>query len=150
MLRCAGVERTLALRARFVWGGIMQCPIILCSNETTGINAVCDKHKNMEFLFSDLSMTQNSILTEADKLVSTDRQEDYGHPFDNYTAIAKGASVIFGHEVTAEQCALFMMWVKMCRELNKNKRDNRVDIAGYAKVLDMIIETRRDLRNTQL
>lgn len=86
--------------------------------------------------------TPVSVLEEADKLVSNDRQKDYGHPFDDYTKVAKFASVIFGKEVTAEQCAMFMIGVKMSRQLNKHKRDNLVDMAGYVKVLEMIIERR--------
>ena len=91
------------------------------------------------------SYMTDSVLEEADHIVSVDRQKDYGHPYDDYTKVAKIASVIFGIEATAEQCAMFMIGVKMSRQLNKHKRDNLVDMAGYVKVLDMIIERRASL-----
>jgi hypothetical protein len=84
-----------------------------------------------------------TILQEADRLVSTDRQADYGHPFDNCTDIAIGWRVIFCHGITAENVALAMVWLKICRELNAHKRDNLVDGAGYFKVADLIIEERK-------
>ena len=31
-----------------------------------------------------------------------------------------------------------MIVIKLCREENKPKKDNRVDIAGYALTLDMV------------
>lgn len=85
-----------------------------------------------------------SVLEEADKIVSIDRQQDYGHPYDDYTKVAKIASVIFDKEVTPEQCAMFMIGVKISRQLNKHKRDNLVDMAGYVKVLEMIIQKRAE------
>ena len=83
-----------------------------------------------------------SILQEADRLVSADRQLDYGHPYDNFTDICAGWQVIFRHGVTPENCALAMVWVKVCRELYHPKVDNRVDGAGYFKVEDLIITER--------
>jgi hypothetical protein len=35
-----------------------------------------------------------------------------------------------------------MIGVKMSRECNKPKRDNRIDIAGYAEALDMVVNYR--------
>jgi hypothetical protein len=32
-----------------------------------------------------------------------------------------------------------MIGVKMSRECNRPKRDNRVDLAGYAETLDMVV-----------
>lgn len=83
-----------------------------------------------------------SVLQEADRLVDGARQADYGHPFDNYSLLARLLAPVFGVEVTPEQAALAMVQVKVARELHRPKRDNRVDLAGYAKVLDMIHEER--------
>lgn len=88
-----------------------------------------------------------SILTEADGLVSGARREAYGHPFDNFTAIAKMFTVLLEPafkrgSVTAEEAAMCMLAVKLCREINAPKRDNRVDMAGYAKVLDLVVSER--------
>lgn len=86
-----------------------------------------------------------SVTAEAGALVGGARQASYGHPYDNHTRIAAGWSQILGVEVTAEQAALCMLWTKIAREIHRPQRDNRVDIAGYAEVLDMIVARRRDL-----
>ena len=85
----------------------------------------------------------DSVLNEAHGLVHKDRGEDYGHPFDDFSRTAKLWSVVLGTEVTPEQVALCMICVKLSREVNRPKRDNRVDIAGYAETLEMVHERRR-------
>jgi hypothetical protein len=42
----------------------------------------------------------------------------------------------------AEDVATLLLCVKLSRESNKRKRDNRVDAAGYLLCLDKIIERR--------
>lgn len=81
-----------------------------------------------------------SILAEADDIINGDRNSAYGDATPAFTEYAKGASVIFGVEVNAKQVALFMTWIKVCREVHKPKRDNRVDAAGYIGLADQIEE----------
>jgi hypothetical protein len=88
----------------------------------------------------------SSILVEAEGLVHGPRQGDYGHPFDNYSDVARIWSVILRVDVTPEQAALCMAGVKMAREAYRPKRDNRVDLAGYTEVVDMI-HAERERRN---
>ena len=83
---------------------------------------------------------RESILHEAHTLVHGVRGEDYGHPYHDFSRTAKIWSAILGVDVTPEQVALCMIGVKISRECNKPKRDNRVDIAGYAEALDMVVE----------
>lgn len=85
---------------------------------------------------------EETICQEADRVVSTDRRADYGHPLDNWTQTAAMWSAILGVEVTAEQGLLCMIAAKISRETNAPKRDNLVDIAGYAKCVDLVIEER--------
>lgn len=82
---------------------------------------------------------KESVLQEADRLVSTDRQQDYGHPLDDFTKTAKMWSAVLGQEVSPEQVPLCMILVKISRETNRHKRDNLVDIAGYAKTLKLVV-----------
>jgi hypothetical protein len=81
-----------------------------------------------------------NILEEANKLVNGDRQASYGHPIDDFTRTAKMWSAILGHEVTAEQVGLCMCAVKISRQVNRPKRDNMVDLAGYAATVEMVLE----------
>lgn len=83
-----------------------------------------------------------SILSEAESLVSGDRQRDYAPPRENLGRIATLWSVLLDHEVTPEDVARCMIAVKLARDCATAKRDNAVDIAGYAQVLDMVREAR--------
>ncbi|CAB4218493.1 Protein of unknown function DUF4406 [uncultured Caudovirales phage] len=83
-----------------------------------------------------------SVLTEAESLVHGDRGADYGHPFHDFSRTAMIWSAILGIPITAEQVALCMVGLKISREVNRPKRDNRVDIAGYAETLEMVNEYR--------
>lgn len=94
---------------------------------------------------------EESILKEAERLVNGPRQNDYGHPHDDYSKVGKIWSGILrdilkpGCEVTALQAALCMIGVKLSREANRHKRDNLVDAAGYAQVADMIAKRAEEL-----
>lgn len=91
-----------------------------------------------EFDFEEQIEVQETILQEADRLINGERAADYGDVTENFERIAKGGSVIFGVDITARQVAHFMIWLKMCRDLNKPKRDNIVDIAGYAGCIEKL------------
>lgn len=77
-----------------------------------------------------------SILEEAVRITGGDRQQDYGSPKPNHDLIAAGWSILLGTTVTAADVARCMIWCKLARDMHKPKRDNAVDIAGYAFVLD--------------
>lgn len=83
-----------------------------------------------------------TILQEAQRLVHGDRQQDYGHPIDDFTRTAALWSAILGHAVTAEQVGLCMCAVKLSRQCNRPKRDNMTDLAGYAATVQMVIDER--------
>jgi len=74
-----------------------------------------------------------SILVEAERVTSGDRQAQYGPPDQDFQRIAKMWSAIKGVEFTAREVAMFMVCVKLSRETHQRKRGNWVDIAGYAK-----------------
>lgn len=87
---------------------------------------------------------QESILQEAHRLTHGDRNSTYGHPYDDYTCTAALATAILGdtlnRPITAHQMALIMCAVKLSRESRVPKRDNLVDLAGYAWVARMCHE----------
>jgi hypothetical protein len=81
-----------------------------------------------------------NVLEEANTLTTTDRQDDYGHPADDFARTATMWSAITGHNIMTEHVPLMMIALKISRECNKHKRDNLVDIAGYARTLELVYE----------
>ena len=74
------------------------------------------------------------MLLEAAKIISGQRDKQYGGPEDNFGRIAKMWSVIFGIEVSNEDVAMAMIAVKVARYASKSgfQPDTWTDIAGYA------------------
>lgn len=84
-----------------------------------------------------------SILQEAQRLTGGDRNADYGHPLDDFGKVTGMAIALWGRgPQTPEEHAIYMVLVKIAREVNRPKRDNRVDGCGYFQTLDMIIAER--------
>ena len=82
----------------------------------------------------------DNVLLEANFICEGDRSAQYGHPYYNYVVIRKMWSAITGVELTFDQCVFMMMALKMGRQLTRESRDNLVDIAGYAWVLEKVKE----------
>ena len=85
-----------------------------------------------------------SILDTAKHLTGGERREDYGHPSDDFGRAAQMWTAILGRKlhadekVTAEDIPLCMIAVKLARQAHRHKRDNLVDIAGYARTAAMV------------
>jgi len=75
-----------------------------------------------------------NILEEANRATSKERQLDYGHPSENMEHIARIASAILGKDITYKEVVAIMIATKLSRETHRHKRDNLVDLAGYAWV----------------
>lgn len=92
-----------------------------------------------------------SILEEAKSLVHGDRGQQYGSPLDDFGRTAGMISSLLKDKllspITEEEVAMIMICVKLSREYNRSKRDNRVDIAGYAETLDMVVNEREERKN---
>lgn len=73
-------------------------------------------------------------LREAAKIISGDRNKQYGSPEDNFERTAKIWSVILGIEISNEDVAMMMVGLKVARYASKSgfQPDTWVDIAGYA------------------
>lgn len=88
-----------------------------------------------------------SILLEAERLTSADRNKAYGEPLDNFEHTAALVNAQFGHKLrepfTAEDFAVLMILCKLSRlKTTPTHRDSMTDIAGYARCLQRTVEER--------
>lgn len=91
--------------------------------------------------FQPITPPNESAVQEAHRLVHGERGADYGHPIDDYTRTGRMWGAILGiGDIDPRIACLMMAAVKISREVNKPKRDNRVDLAGYAECVQMIHE----------
>lgn len=85
-----------------------------------------------------------SVALEAHGHVYGDRQTDYGHPREDFTRTAILWTGLLQHKLAdgeyleAADIGRCMIAVKLSRDVNSPKRDNRVDMAGYAITLDRL------------
>lgn len=79
-----------------------------------------------------------SILQEAEETINGPRAEAYGPVKESFNMVAQMWSAITGHSITRKEVGLCMIALKMCRDVNKSQRDNRVDICGYAALLERL------------
>jgi len=90
-----------------------------------------------------LEPVSETVLEEAQRLIYGDRQASYGHPLDDFTRTGRMWGAILGtDDVAPELVGLCMVAVKVSREVNHPKRDNRVDGPGYFGCVDMIHDER--------
>lgn len=87
----------------------------------------------------DKPPVRRSVLTEAQALVHGERNADYGHPLDDFGRTAGMVSAMLAQKLkaplTAEEIGMIMICVKLSRQINRPKRDNMVDAAGYAETV---------------
>ena len=82
-------------------------------------------------------------LDRAREAVHGGRQENYGHPADNFEHIASLWRALFGWEVNAEDVALAMVLLKLSRLYRTpGHEDSSTDIAGYIEAYEMTLNRR--------
>lgn len=87
-----------------------------------------------------------NILEEAAELVDGSRQDDYGHPAENFELIGNMWSALLKDKlnpkfgISSRDVALMMALLKIARQVNKAKRDNLVDAVGYLRTYEKIEE----------
>lgn len=88
------------------------------------------------------------VLDAAKRLTEGDRHRDYGHPADDFSRVALMWTGILKNKlredavVSAGDVPLCMIAVKIARQSHRHKRDNLVDIAGYAQTAAMLADGR--------
>lgn len=89
---------------------------------------------------------KSDILAEADKIIHGERNEQYGKAEDAFDNIADLWNVYIGqqwqnddgvklgycYQLNAHDVAIMMILLKIARTQGTKKKDNYVDIAGYA------------------
>lgn len=84
-----------------------------------------------------------SVTSDAYGLVFGVRGETYGHPADDFARTGRMWGAILGlPDLAPETVGLMLAALKISRESHRPKRDNRVDLAGYAEAIDMIHQRR--------
>lgn len=86
-----------------------------------------------------------TIIDIARDMVYGEKQFEYGPPEESYTRIAKMWSIVLekelsGCEIPPEKVGLMMIAFKLCREINRHKEDNLIDIIGYADTTQRVVE----------
>jgi len=83
---------------------------------------------------TETTVLRVEALREAAKIISGERNKQYGNPEDNFERTAKIWSVILGTQITNEDVAMMMVGLKVARYASKSgfQPDTWVDIAGYA------------------
>lgn len=74
-----------------------------------------------------------------DEILSS-RGQEYGDSSRMLTKIAAMWSLILGHNITPKEVGLMMVGMKILREGQRHKKDNLVDIAGYAAILSDLFD----------
>ena len=87
---------------------------------------------------------EKTILDEAKAIVEGSRQSDYGDPVESFDRIAKTASMITGKDLSSKECCAVLMAVKVVRESFRHKRDNLIDLCGYAHIMNELNENKSD------
>lgn len=81
---------------------------------------------------TDTPTTRAEILDAAKKIVTGDREKQYGKPEDNFAVIAEFWTTYIGHPISSEDVAIMMALLKIARIRSGNyKTDSFVDGVGY-------------------
>lgn len=76
---------------------------------------------------------KREILEEAARIVTGNREKEYGETLKNFTHISNMWTTYLGCTVKPEDVANMMILLKMARlKSNSKHKDSWVDIAGYA------------------
>lgn len=93
----------------------------------------------------EVDIIKESIFSEAEKLINGPRRQDYGPVVGSLEAAAHAFTAVLYHKlkspIVAKEVALCMAAYKCVRESGgTGKRDNLVDICGYAGLVQVIAE----------
>ena len=79
-------------------------------------------------------MKTKEYLDTAAKIVTGQRQHDYGDKYQNHENIARLWSAYLDYEISAHDVAICMLLVKVARLKHRATKDCYIDMAGYAAI----------------
>lgn len=83
-----------------------------------------------------------SILSEAQAIITGPRRESYGPVEESFERAARVWNELLFKKLkeplVGTDVGMAMAGLKLCREANKHDRENLVDVAGYAALLDQL------------
>ena len=92
------------------------------------------------------TQVNETVIQEAQRVVDGARQTHYGHPYDNHsntaelwTSYLRRRGLLMAPLIARDVC-MMMVLLKVSRDANLPKRDNLVDIVGYARNAEMVQE----------
>lgn len=80
-----------------------------------------------------------NILKEAND-ITNDNNRGYEPPHIGFQKIADLARILTGKDLTARDICFVFMAVKLQREAFSHRRDNLVDLAGYANLMQKLYD----------
>lgn len=90
--------------------------------------------------------SDETVLESAARAVANNKIERYGHPLDDFHRSALVATAILdgylkdGREVQDWHIPLLMIGMKISRQVQRPDREHLVDIAGYARTIELMSE----------
>jgi hypothetical protein len=93
--------------------------------------------------------TAHDAVAEALTITQYDRNDKAGNAEDNFAKIALVWTGLLqeklspGQSISAADTARMMIGMKLCRDMHRPHRDNRVDVHGYALCLERVEPTEK-------
>ena len=95
-------------------------------------------------------MKTREYLEEAARIVTGQRQFDYGNKYQNHKNISDLWSAYLGKKVSAHDVAICMLLVKVARLKHRTTEDCYIDMAGYAAIAGEINDKDKDDTDTTI
>ena len=94
--------------------------------------------------------TTREYLDIATKIVTGQRQYDYGDKYQNHKNISELWSSYLGTKISAHDVAICMLLVKVARLKHRTTEDCYIDMAGYAAIAGEINDKDKDDTDTTI
>ena len=89
-------------------------------------------------------MNTKEYLEKAIKIVTGQRQFDYGDKYQNHKNISKLWSSYLDFEISSHDVAICMLLVKVARLKHRKTEDCYLDMAGYAAIAGEIEDQKKE------